>query len=122
MVNKKGDFQMKNLRKTLAALIAVTMVMAVMVIPAMADTLENGNGYITYTVPSEWTHLENSDVHLETIDTIAYYRAGSSGEYGVIQINAVDKDQPDRFQIAPGIEQEIVDYTLSGAESAGATA
>ena len=113
---------MKNLRKALAALIAAAMTMALVVMPAMAETFENGNGYITYTVPSEWTHLENSDVHLETIDTIAYYRAGSSGEYGVIQINAVDKDQPDRFQIAPGIEQEIVDYTISGAESAGATA
>ena len=46
---------MKNLRKTLAALIAAAMTMAVMAVPTMAETLNalNGTGgYLTFTPPS----------------------------------------------------------------------
>ncbi|MBQ2663195.1 MAG: copper amine oxidase N-terminal domain-containing protein [Clostridia bacterium] len=55
---------MKNLRKTLAALIAVTMVMAVVAVPAIAET----TGDLTYTPPAGYT--------LGTEDGAALYEYG----------------------------------------------
>ena len=55
MVNKKGELTMKNLKKTLAAILAAAMLVALIVIPASAETLNalNGTGgYLTFTPPS----------------------------------------------------------------------
>lgn len=103
---------MKNLRKTLAALLAAAMTMALAVMPAMAETLENDNGYITYSIPSGWEYRENASTSSDKLDLMSYRRGNNDEGYAWIRIQTAQKNNPDKFQILPGIEQQLIDWLI----------
>lgn len=65
MANLKGEFTMKNLKKKLAAILAAAMLVALIAVPAFAETIQGeGGGYITYTPPS--SPFDNSEYSEDT--------------------------------------------------------
>ena len=74
---------MKSFKKALAAFIAAVMAMGIMAVHAFAETLNNDNGSIRYSVPSGWEFIEDHSTFNDGLDLKAY-RCGNDDGYGWI--------------------------------------
>lgn len=108
---------MKNLKKLLAAFIAVTTVTAAFVIPASAETLTNANGSVSFTVPSCMKLYTDSPYKHNDFDCIVYI---SDEKNTAFSVGTLFKNNPaSMIEIAPGVEEKIVERANNNAAQNG---
>lgn len=111
---------MKNLKKLLAAFIAVTTVTAAFVIPASAETLTNANGTVTYTLPAGIQPYTGKTYQYNDYEFISYKYVDNNEQSAYITVGTLFKNNPgSMIEVAPSAEEKFVERLNNNAAQIG---